>query len=191
LSALADVVGRKRNASATRAALLAAATARFSRDGYDSVSLREIAADAGVDVALVSRYFGGKEELFTAVLNTCSAPDELFAGSVEGWGERISRMLVEDDDDDNKMEVILIILRSASSPRAAEAIRKSGEQRFFGPFEAWLGGPNARERVRVAAGIIKGVAIDRKIAGDFGLDPEERERFRKRLASVLQAAITP
>lgn len=191
MSALADVASRKRNATATRAALLAAATQHFSRDGYDSVTLREIAADAGVDVALVSRYFGGKDELFSAVLESCAPPDELFSGSVESWGDRISRMLVEDDDDDNRMEVILIILRSASSPRAAEAIQKSGEQRFFGPFEAWLGGPNAKERVRVAAGIIKGVAIDRKIAGDFGLDPEARERFRIRLASVLQAAIAP
>ena len=59
---------RKRNAAATRAAMLDAAVCRFARDGYDGASVRDIAADAGVDAALVSRYFGGKEELFNEVL---------------------------------------------------------------------------------------------------------------------------
>jgi hypothetical protein len=81
------------------------------------------------------------------------------------------------------------MLRSASHPCAAEAIRKSGEERFYGPFERWLGGKHAAERVRVAAGLIKGVVIDRHINGDFGLSDGERERFRKRLARLLQAAI--
>ncbi|RYY95332.1 MAG: TetR/AcrR family transcriptional regulator, partial [Alphaproteobacteria bacterium] len=63
MTALQAIAARKRNAITTRAALLAAATGRFMREGYDSVSLREIASDAGVDVSLVSRYFGGKDEL--------------------------------------------------------------------------------------------------------------------------------
>src|SRR3546814_12999364 len=59
---------RKRDAAATRAAILAAARERFLRESYDSVGLREIAGDAGVDVALISRYFGGKEGLFREVV---------------------------------------------------------------------------------------------------------------------------
>jgi AcrR family transcriptional regulator len=35
-----------------------AARARFLAEGYQSVTLREVAADAGVDVALISYYFG-------------------------------------------------------------------------------------------------------------------------------------
>ena len=50
---------RARNAAVTRAALLVAARSRFAELGYDATSLRDIAADAGVDAALVSRYFGG------------------------------------------------------------------------------------------------------------------------------------
>ena len=55
---------RKRNAEATRAAILEAAKAHFALLGYDVAVLRDIARDAGVDVALVKRYFGGKEALF-------------------------------------------------------------------------------------------------------------------------------
>lgn len=188
---IGELVARKRDASATRGNLLAAATAHFSRDAYDSVSLRAIAADAGVDVSLVSRYFGGKEELFAAVLESCPPPDELFQGDQSTFGERISKMLVDDPLENDKFEIFLVMLRSASHPGAAEAISKSGQERFYGPFAEWLGGKNAPERVRVAAGIMKGVMIDRRINEDFGLTPKERERFRARLAKVLQAAVDP
>src|SRR3546814_9353842 len=46
---------RKRDATATRAAILTAARDRFLRDSYDSVGLRDIANGAGVDVALIAR----------------------------------------------------------------------------------------------------------------------------------------
>ena len=55
---------RPRNASATRDAMLAAARERFARHSYDDVGLRDVARDAGVDAALISRYFGSKEDLF-------------------------------------------------------------------------------------------------------------------------------
>ena len=49
---------RKRDAAATRAAILSAAKVRFAREGFDAASLRNVAADVAVDHALVSRYFG-------------------------------------------------------------------------------------------------------------------------------------
>ena len=52
---------RTRNAAATRDSILTAARGRFLADSYEAVGLRDIAGDAGVDVALVGRYFGGKE----------------------------------------------------------------------------------------------------------------------------------
>ena len=66
---------RRRDAQATRAAILEAAKAQFAALGYDSATLREIAAGAGVDVALVARYFGGKEGLFTEALKASFSPD--------------------------------------------------------------------------------------------------------------------
>lgn len=182
---------RKRNSVATRANLLAAATAHFARESYDNVSLREIAAEAGVDVALVSRYFGGKEELFEAVLAACPPPDSLFQGDPADFGERVARMLIEEPQENEKLDIILVLLRSSSSAAAAEPIRRSGEERFYGPFARWLGGSNAKERARLAGSIIKGIAIDRRIDDNFGLAPKEKQRFKARLARMLQAAVDP
>ena len=60
--------GHRRSAAARRAAILEAAKARFVRESYDTVSVRDIAADVGVDPALVFRYVGSKEELFAELL---------------------------------------------------------------------------------------------------------------------------
>lgn len=48
--------------------ILNAAEALFSRHGYDGVTLRAIAKEAGVDVALANYHFGPKRDLFDAVL---------------------------------------------------------------------------------------------------------------------------
>lgn len=189
MTVLHAIAARKRNAMVTRAGLLAAATTRFAREGYDNVSLREIASDAGVDVSLVSRYFGGKEELFAEVLAACPSGADMFEGDPADFGERIATKLVFDEQVDKDLNCLLIILRSASSPKAREATRKSGQERFFGPIENWMGGPNARVRARLVADIIMGVTIDRVISDDFDLDDSARKAFRDRLARTLQSAI--
>ncbi|MFD7973267.1 TetR/AcrR family transcriptional regulator [Streptomyces clavifer] len=64
----AEGAGQRRNSAATRAALLRAAHGRFIRLGYERTTLRDVAGDAGVNIALVKRYFGSKEGLFKAAL---------------------------------------------------------------------------------------------------------------------------
>jgi AcrR family transcriptional regulator len=60
--------GRKRDADATRAALLDAARELFGRHGYDKVTLRDIGERAGADGSLVARYFGNKAALFRSAV---------------------------------------------------------------------------------------------------------------------------
>lgn len=67
---------RARNANQTRADILAAARRRFGSDGYERTTLRAVAADVGIDAALVVRYFGSKQELFAAAAEfTLDLPD--------------------------------------------------------------------------------------------------------------------
>ncbi|MBP1160872.1 AcrR family transcriptional regulator [Rhodococcus sp. PvR044] len=67
---------RARNAEQTRADILAAARARFAADGFDRTTLRAVAADVGIDPALVIRYFGSKKDLFAAAAHvTLDFPD--------------------------------------------------------------------------------------------------------------------
>ncbi|MFG2677375.1 helix-turn-helix domain-containing protein [Streptomyces sp. NPDC048445] len=85
--------GRRPGQSTTRQVVLDAARARFAADGFNATTIRRIAADAGVDAALVMRYFRSKDELFAAVMSI--SPDALarLAGAFEGpehsLGERV------------------------------------------------------------------------------------------------------
>ena len=59
---------RRRDAAATREAILEAATRRFAAHGFEVRRVREIAGDAGVTAVLVNRYFGSKEKLFAEAI---------------------------------------------------------------------------------------------------------------------------
>ncbi len=50
--------------------ILLAATELFARNGFSSVSIKEIANSSGVNSALISYYFGGKKKLYQEVLLT-------------------------------------------------------------------------------------------------------------------------
>lgn len=59
----------KRHLAPDREEILQSALRAFARDGFDGTNLRRIAADAAVDVALVSRHFGPKLDLWKAVVD--------------------------------------------------------------------------------------------------------------------------
>jgi len=60
--------------SSSKEKLLRSAEALFSSKGFREVSVREIAAHAGVNYALVAYHFGGKQSLFDEVFRIHAAP---------------------------------------------------------------------------------------------------------------------
>src|SRR2546427_11736646 len=91
---------RSRNAIETRAALLTAARFRFARDGYEATNLRDIAADVGVNVSLVSRYFGSKEGLFqTAIVFDRNRIAQTLQRPPEHLAERLLKNVLADAAD--------------------------------------------------------------------------------------------
>ena len=56
----------RRSSEQTKATILAAARERFAAAGFEGATIRAIAADAGIDPAMVMRYFGSKDKLFAA-----------------------------------------------------------------------------------------------------------------------------
>src|SRR5437879_5436549 len=85
--------GRRPGPARTRERILGAARTHFGREGYDKATLREIAAGAGVDPALIPHYFGSKEGVFLAAVEFPVDPSvfipRLLEPGVEGLGERL------------------------------------------------------------------------------------------------------
>ncbi|MDP1875489.1 TetR/AcrR family transcriptional regulator [Phenylobacterium sp.] len=176
---------RTRNAAATRTAILEAARRRFAHEGYDQTGLRDIAGDAGVDAALISRYFGGKDELFAEVLACSPNIAEFLEGDREGFGERVAQVLAVEPMREEKFELFLIMLRSVSSPKAAETIRIHSQQAFFQPLQDWLGDKDAAVRARLLSCVMMGATMNRMIHEDFLLDDQQRRELCAGLARTL------
>ena len=87
--------GRRPGPASTRAPILAAAAECFAAYGFDATSMRHVAAAAGVDPALVRRFFGSKEQLFSEVAAALIVPERAVAavagGAPEAAGERLVR----------------------------------------------------------------------------------------------------
>lgn len=185
---------RQRNATATREAILRAARARFLSDSYDVVGLRDIAGDACVDVALVGRYFGSKEELFRQVLRG-DGPGKLddLPGAAS-LPEFLADLAVRPHDGDRgeHVEKLLLILRSASSPTASGIVREAFSEDVLGPLAALLDGrPDAGLRASIALTVLIGTTILDTIMGVGPLCDCDREPARRRLVRVFEAALTP
>jgi AcrR family transcriptional regulator len=105
---------RRRDAGATRARLLEAARELFLARGYSAIGLREVAANAGVDVTLVRRYFGSKERLFAEATDVSENVDEVLRAADDALGERlIGRVLGARRDVDAPL---FALLRSSGDP---------------------------------------------------------------------------
>jgi AcrR family transcriptional regulator len=76
--------GRRPGNQDTKSSILEAARRAFAENGFDKASIRAIAADAGVDPALVHHYFGTKEKLFLAAMNAPINPAELIPQALAG-----------------------------------------------------------------------------------------------------------
>lgn len=188
---------RARNATATRQAILEAAVERFCAESYDDVGMRDIARDVGVDAALISRYFGSKEELFVSALDSCKNGNELTDGPRESFGERVAYEVIFDEvtpcsamNGTEKMRGLLILLRSIGSAKAMDVVQRTSDARFYEPLTEWIGGPDAAVRARLVAGLIMGMAIGRELScGYGGLSDDQRQALCKRTAAALQGLI--
>ena len=185
--------GRIKNAAATRESILAAARTHFLLRSYDNVGLREIAGCAGVDVALVSRYFGSKEKLFEEVLGRCDVdllPHDVQASDLPAF---MTRLFMDQDQAEHchHLEQMLIILRSASSPDAGRIVRDALGKDILDPLAGRLSGEDAQTRASLAMGVLMGATIMRKIMSVGPMCDTNCTVVEGKLQQLFQAALSP
>ena len=182
---------RRRDAEATRAAILEAAKAQFALLGYDRGALREIAAAAGVDVALIKRYFGGKEALFTAALKASFDPDRLRGWDRGAFPREVATTMADNSfGDEASVQRFQFLLRAATSPTTAPLLSEAIQERFLGPIRDWLGGEDAMARARVFAAAYIGCLVERLVRNE-PLVGRERDVYIERVTTMLEAVAGP
>jgi len=160
--------GRRPGPNRTRAAILAAARASFAANGYDATTIRAVARDAGVDAALVHRFFGSKEQLFAAAMELVVSPSELverlLADGVEGVGERLVHALLTLLDTPVARAPFLALIRSAvSNEQAATMLREFLTREVLGRLAAAAAPDSPELRASLAGSQVVGLAMARYV----------------------------
>ena len=180
---------RKRDAEATQAAILEAAKVHFAKSGYDGAYLRDIAADAGVDAALINRYFGGKDGLFAAALKHSIRPHVFHEWDRKSFAHEIAAMMAGHAHQDmERTHAFQFLLRAATSPATAPLVNAAVQERFMGPIRAWIGGNDVEARARIFAAVFIGLLVERLVR-DEPLEGRERKVFIERTAALLQSLV--
>jgi AcrR family transcriptional regulator len=159
--------GRRPGPTTTREAIAEAARHQFAELGYDRATLRGIAREAGVDAALVVRFYGSKDALFREVMALPAAVAEAIASLADGptatIGRRLATVIVGALEDPRSRPVVLGRIRSAAShPDAADLLRET-LTRDVGRLVAAVTDDEPRTRAVLVGSQVVGLALARHI----------------------------
>jgi AcrR family transcriptional regulator len=175
----------KRSRQATRRRLLEAARLRFREQGFEATTVRQIAADADVDAALVIRYFGSKEALFAELTLTDVDFQQLLEGDRSTLGERLATLLLSKDDGSD----IEIVLRSLGTAGVADRTEDELHRRLVEPLARCIGGRDAQARAGLIISILNGLTLSVSVLKQRSLTTVRRSMLIRRIGGTLQALI--
>ncbi|WP_232836024.1 TetR/AcrR family transcriptional regulator [Actinocorallia populi] len=183
---------RRRDRAATRAALLDAARLRFSRQGFDGTGVREIAGDAGVDPALVFRYFGSKDKLYAEAMRVeippgAADPHRPLVHLADGL---LHDVVFGDWPEFDGEHPLLVMLRSAHRPEVREQLRGQLCEEHLAGFADRLEGEDAELRAELVGALLLGMGVMRSVVRSPVLGEASFEETRGLVARLVQALVT-
>jgi AcrR family transcriptional regulator len=177
--------GRPRDAAASKDALLHAAQTLFGQQGFEGTTIREIGERAGVDAALIARYFGSKADLYIAAVNAEDADET--PSEYDGL-EQMADVLLTRGDRRGPGPILQAIVRSDTSAEIRGAALDRLARRLAGPLVAnmtALGVDRPQLRAQVAVSALYGI----RLARSLGWFDEIRSVPRDELVALIIDAL--
>jgi len=186
--------GRRPGPARTRERILGAARTHFGREGYDKATLRDIAAGAGVDPALIPHYFGSKEGVFLAAVEFPVDPSLFIPGllepGVEGLGERLVTFFLETWDSPAGSSLLALIRSVVSSDLAAELLREFVTREVLGRLAVAIQLDQPQLRASLVATQLVGLAMLRYVIKVEALKSASREELARWIGPSIQRYLT-
>lgn len=189
-------IGRRPSNPDTRNDIVATARRLFANSGYDKTSVRDIAAGAGVDPALIRHYFGSKAELFRSTMGWPFDPAEISAHIADGdrdeIGARLTRVFFTAWERPDSGASLLAILRGAAThDESAALVRQFIQGQLYPQMAKLLTGSDTELRVDLAMGQLLGIAYLRHVLQVEPIASAPVDELIARVAPIVTAHLTP
>lgn len=181
---------RRRNAEDSRQRLLEAADQLFSDKGYDRTTVREIGHRAGVDPAMIARYFGGKAALYLASVRRDADPgdpqplDLSSEPSLYTILERVGR---------RPTPTLYAAVQPHEDPELQSAAMAMLHQRIVGPAAdkaRTAGSDDAQLRAEIVTAALAGVVLSRTVRAFDTLADAPSDELAPLVAQLLSSLIS-
>lgn len=177
----------QRDAQRTRAAILAAAQEAFSVRGYSDTGVREITAAAGVNPALVSRYFGSKEKLYEAALSALLEAELIVGLRPETFGESVVDLLTSGQR--SQRNPLPMMMLASADPTARAITDRLLKALFVEPLGRWYGSERGAGKAACFSALASGLTLYRELYPLDALGSDMSAETRAWLAVTFQSLI--
>lgn len=174
----------------TKEKLLISARKLFWSQGYSNVSVRDLTKDAGVDVALVSRYYDGKLGLFKATLDGAFDWPELNDAQDSQFLDHIVEKLADSMQQTQQNSAVKMLILNALDPEVGDLVRKAAKDSLIRPLQKQIGGIKADERVALFLAVIIGASMMRNNLQVEGMANTSRLNYERQLRYLAKAALS-
>jgi AcrR family transcriptional regulator len=165
-----------------------AAQALFGQNGFESTTIREIGDRAGVDAALIARYFGSKADLYIAAVVAEGQRDQL-SRNFESLAE-VAGAIVAQTDAQGLGPVTQALIRSDTPEEIRRAARAHLVRRIVAPMAADMT-TRGFEAPQLRAEIVASALLGINLARALGWFPEMRAVPRDELVDLITDLLDP
>ena len=153
----------------TEAAIFQAARTQFAELGFERTTIRSVAAEAGIDPALVMQHFGSKERLFAAVGSQQRTHTRVLKAELDDVpAAALDDMFADFEDPEARAAAIALMRSCLTHDAAATVLRDEVMCEIHAAVAARIGGTDADLRASLLGATMIGLTLSRYL---LGMDP--------------------
>ncbi|QEU96508.1 TetR family transcriptional regulator [Streptomyces kanamyceticus] len=180
----------RRDAEATKAAIIRAARYLLARHAHGDITLKAVAERAGVSPPLILKYFGNKDALFSHVMSFEVDADAFFDAPVDGLGAHMVRHVLTGQAERGADPILRIVFAPLHGEQG-DILRANFRTQVAHRLSERLPGPDAGLRAELAVGMLIGLGVMYGIARGPCLRGTGIDEVTGRYAPAVQALLTP
>ncbi|MGW3208460.1 TetR/AcrR family transcriptional regulator [Streptomyces sp. NPDC001135] len=183
-------VSARRDAEATKAAILKAARHLLARHAHADITLRAVAERAGVSPPLIVKYFGNKDALFARVMSFDTDADALLDAPLADLGRHMARHVLSSQRERGADPLLRIAFAPLHGDHG-DILRTNFRTQVTERLAARLTGPDPGLRAELAVAALVGLGVMYGIARGPHLRETDVDTIADHYGPLVQTQLTP